>query len=95
MPVRPAASPLTSTPRLFWWILASSVVLALVPTVWTELDIGAAGVFIGSQVQLVAVHWWWVELINAWIPAVFRAILLVALLGWIVASVIRSVFHPS
>jgi lipid A 4'-phosphatase len=33
-----------------------------------------------------AVNWWWVEWINGWIPAVFRACLVIALLGWLVAQ---------
>jgi lipid A 4'-phosphatase len=75
------------TPRLYLWIAASSVLAALVPTLWTNLDIEAAAIFAGPQAALQAVNWWWVELINGWAPAVFRACLFVALLGWMAAHV--------
>jgi lipid A 4'-phosphatase len=59
---------------------------ALVPTVWTTLDLQAAGVFVEPKPALQAVHWWWVELINAYVPTVFRWCLFAAFLGWIAAS---------
>jgi lipid A 4'-phosphatase len=63
-----------------------SVVAALVPTLWTGLDLQAAALFAGTQAPVNAVNWWWVEWINGWIPAVFRACLVIALLGWLVAQ---------
>ena len=71
---------------LFWWILTGLVALALLPTIWTALDVGAAGLFIGPGGAKDIAHWWWVELINLYIPAVFRVIVLVALVAWIWAS---------
>ena len=75
------------TPRLFWWLVGGSVALALVPTVWTSLDLGAAALFLGPSAHTEVVGWWWVELINLYIPAVFRVSIMVALGGWIWASV--------
>ncbi len=60
--------------------------LALLPTVWTGLDLWAAGLFIGDTPQLYAVHWWWVELINVYVPDVFRTIVLVALIAWLAVT---------
>ena len=37
--------------------------------------------------------WWWVELINLYVPAVFRTAVLLALLGWLWASLRRSAHH--
>ena len=71
------------TPGLYLWIAALSVLFALVPTLWTSLDIQAAAVFAGPQATIQAVNWWWVEWINGWVPAVFRVCLFIALLGWI------------
>jgi lipid A 4'-phosphatase len=62
-------------------------VLALVPTIWTALDLAAAGLFIGNALQLHSGTWFWVELINLYIPAVFRTLVLIALAGWIFAMV--------
>ena len=78
------------TPRLFWWCVVTSLMLALVPTLWLELDLHAARLLTGPTVQTDAVHWWWVEWITFYIPTVFRWIVLIALLGWIVASVRKS-----
>jgi len=58
----------------------------MIPTVWTELDLRAAAVFIGSGGHPEVAQWWWVELINLYIPALFRSIVLVALGAWIWAS---------
>jgi lipid A 4'-phosphatase len=63
-----------------------SVVAALVPTLWTGLDLQAAALFAGTGAPVNAVNWWWVEWINGWIPAVFRACLVIALMGWLVAQ---------
>ena len=73
------------TPRLYLWIVALSVLAALLPTLWTTLDLQAAAIFAGPEAPVQAVHWWWVEWINAWVPAVFRICLVIALLGWLVA----------
>ncbi len=62
------------------------MVLALLPTLWTVLDLDAAALFIGPATQVPAGHWWWVELINAYIPAAFRVMVFLALAGWIWAS---------
>ena len=75
----------TKTPPMFWWILGAFVALALVPTIWTAVDLQAAGWFIGPAPQLEAAGWWWVELINLYVPAVFRTLVLLALVGWLVA----------
>jgi len=60
--------------------------LALLPTVWTELDLGAAALFIGPGAPIQAASWFWVELINRYIPAVFRIFLAICLVGWLVAK---------
>lgn len=79
-PALPASS---HTPFLFWWLLIGSTALALLPTIWTTLDLQAAGVFLGPDSNTQVVTWWWIELINAYIPAVFRTAVLLALVGWL------------
>lgn len=76
-----------TTPTLFWWLTGVSILAALVPTLWTALDLAAAGVFFGQTPLLQANHWWWVELINLYVPAVFRVIVLIALVGWVGATI--------
>lgn len=80
MKTLPNLSP-DATPRPFFWTLGCLILLALLPTLWTSLDLQAAAIFSGSDVMLRAVEWPWVEWINAWIPAVFRAVLIVCLLA--------------
>lgn len=73
----------SETPVLFWWLVAASVVAAMVPTVWVAFDLNAAALFFGNPPALAVGHWWWVELINLYIPALFRSMLLLALLAWV------------
>lgn len=73
------------TPGLFVGVLLASVVIAMVPTLWTILDLQAAALFAGPQAPLQSVHWWWVELINDYVPAVFRVYLGLALVAWMVS----------
>lgn len=90
MPTRTTTPPAPSqTPALFWWLLAGSVALALVPTLWISVDLAAAGLFIGDAKRLDSGAWWWVELINMYIPAVFRVVVLIALVAWLFISLRR------
>jgi lipid A 4'-phosphatase len=75
-----------TTPKLFVWIAALSLLVALLPTAWTALDLQAAALFAGPQARIQAGHWWWVELINAYVPSVFRGCLVLALIGWVLAQ---------
>jgi len=61
----------------------------MVPTVWTSVDLAMAGLFLGANARIDAADWWWVELINLYMPAVFRTMVLLALVAWILSSVTR------
>ena len=74
------------TPALFWWIVAVSVCLALLPTIWTSLDLWAAGLFLDPDTQSRVFKWWWVELINLYAPAAFRVLVFIALGAWLWAT---------
>jgi lipid A 4'-phosphatase len=76
----------TKTPPLFWAVIVVFVVLALIPTFWTDLDLAAAGLFAGQDKRLDAGPWPWVVWINAQIPTVFRVMVFAALAGWIFTS---------
>ncbi|MEN9435821.1 MAG: hypothetical protein RIR09_476 [Pseudomonadota bacterium] len=60
--------------------------LAVLPTVWTGLDLWAAALFIGDTAQVHAVQWWWVKLINAYVPAAFRVVALIAFIAWLLLA---------
>ena len=78
--------PRQQTPVLFWWILGGFAALALLPTAWTSLDLNAAALFMGPSARIDAAKWWWVELINLYIPAAFRTMVVMALLGWLLVT---------
>lgn len=67
-----------STPPLFWGLLVVSILAAIVPTVWTELDLRAASQFAGNTPTIGSAGWWWVVWINDYVPAAFRVFLLLA-----------------
>ena len=60
--------------------------LAMVPTLWPVLDLQVAAWFAGPGTEHHIIQWWWVELINLYVPSFFRGVVLVALVGWIAAS---------
>jgi lipid A 4'-phosphatase len=77
----------SKTPPLYFWVMVLSVVVALVPTLWTDLDLRAAALFSGPTPAIASVHWWWVELINLYVPAIFRVGIAIAIVVWLVATV--------
>lgn len=85
MPLPPttASSP---TPRLFWSLLAVAVLAALVPTAFPALDLTAAAVFADKPPAIASVNWWWVQGINLYVPAIFRAALALCFVGWLIAT---------
>ncbi|WP_296509008.1 phosphatase PAP2 family protein [Rhodoferax sp.] len=78
-----------NTPALFWQLVAASVVAALVPTLWPSLDLQAAALFVGETPAIASKSWWWVEWINAWVPAAFRVMLVVCAIGWLGAHLVQ------
>jgi lipid A 4'-phosphatase len=57
---------------MFWWAILILAFFALVPTVWSSVDIFFAELFAGPNKRLEARDWWWVELINLYIPLLYR-----------------------
>jgi lipid A 4'-phosphatase len=74
------------TPRLFVGLVLCSIALALIPTLWPELDVWAAAWFTGAQPRVASVHWWWVEWINYYVPTAFRWGIGLSALGWVAAT---------
>jgi lipid A 4'-phosphatase len=77
---------LRKTPSLFFALVGFFVFLALIPTLWLELDLQAAALFTGDAPKIAAVNWWWVETINRYVPLAFRIMVFTALVLWLVAS---------
>ncbi len=85
----PATAPMTSdaaTPPVFLATVAVFVLLALVPTIWPELDLAVAGSFMGPEPAIKSASWWWVEFINANVPMLFRSVLALCFLAWLWAT---------
>ncbi|OYU41583.1 MAG: hypothetical protein CFE44_28950, partial [Burkholderiales bacterium PBB4] len=76
----------TSTWRLYWGLLIGSLCVALVPALMPSLDIAVAGYFLQPNPPLVTRDWWWVDLINEHLPTIFRVLVSLCLVGWIVAN---------
>lgn len=85
--------PISATPKLFWWLVAASVLLACIPTLWTELDLLTAALFSGPNARITATSWWWVHGINLYVPAIFRGAIFVALVALVVVSIGRKRHH--
>ena len=88
-PPMPGSQPFPAdktTPRLFGLLALALIGLALVPTVWPELDLAVAQWFAPPNGYVDAKSWWWVRGINLYIPAIFRCLVLVAIGLWIVAT---------
>ena len=77
-----------ATPALFGWIIAASLSVALIPTVWTSLDLRGAALFTGPTPAVHSVTWWWVELINLYVPAVFRVGIVAAMVAWLAVTLL-------
>jgi len=82
----PRAPLLPTTPRLYLWIALVSLLLAAVPTAWPELDLSLASLFTGPVPRVDSNTWWWVEWINWYVPSAFRAMLLLAVAAWLIAT---------
>jgi len=89
----PAQAATPSTPRSFQGVMLVSLLLALLPTLWTGLDLQAAALFAGDTAPVHAVNWWWVEWINAYVPTVFRYLLALAFVGWLAATALPRWRH--
>ena len=76
----------TGTQRPYVWIGVAFFAMALVPTVWPELDLATAAWFFQYPANMGPAAWWWVETVNLLVPDAFRFMVVVALVAWLVAS---------
>jgi len=89
----PAANEPGSAPSLFWGIVLALAALAMVPTLWPELDLQVAAWFAGPGTAQQIIQWGWVEFINLHVPSIFRGVVFFSLTGWIVASLRPAYRH--
>ncbi|MCX8520934.1 MAG: phosphatase PAP2 family protein, partial [Rhodoferax sp.] len=79
----PPSSDTDSTPPLLVWIGLAFLLVALIPTAWSSLDLRSAALFGTPDATRQVGNWWWVKTINDYVPSVFRFFLLLAFLGWL------------
>jgi lipid A 4'-phosphatase len=58
----------------------------MIPTLWTPLDFTAASLFAGANPAIASGQWWWVVLINEYVPAGFRGLLVLGFIAWLMAT---------
>ncbi len=70
----------------FFTLLACSILVAMVPTVWPVLDLAVADYFFHASSEWQPATWPWVVAINRYVPLVFRCGLALALLTWLITA---------
>lgn len=83
----PLAAPSSRT--VFLTLLTASLAVAMLPVLWPQLDIAAAAYFLQPNPPINPAQWKWVELVNEYVPDIFRSLALLSLLGWILVSLLR------
>lgn len=83
--------PLTapSSRTAFLTLLIASLAMAMLPVLWPQLDIATAAYFLQPNPPINPAQWKWVELVNEYVPDIFRTLALLSLLGWIIVSLLR------
>jgi lipid A 4'-phosphatase len=79
----------TSSRTAFLALLTISLTVAMLPVLWPQLDIAAAAYFLQPSPPINPAQWKWVELVNEYVPDIFRTLALLSLLGWILVSLLR------
>lgn len=76
---------------LYGRVLAMSLVVALVPAVFPAIDLAVATYFMQTNPPVVAKDWFWVQLLNEYIPTVYRTWAVLCLPAWFLVR--RSARH--
>lgn len=66
--------------KTYGMLFLASVLVALIPTIWSSLDLKFATLFFSDS---KASSWWWVEILNRYTPSVFRGLVLVCSALWL------------
>jgi lipid A 4'-phosphatase len=81
------------TPKLYRDLFLLFVLLALIPTAWTDLDLLAAGLFVGPQPAIDSASWWWVDVLNKYVPTAIHILVICTFVLWVMASFRPQWFH--
>ncbi|MEA3395711.1 MAG: phosphatase PAP2 family protein [Pseudomonadota bacterium] len=78
-----------SSRTVFLLLLGSSLAVAMLPVLWPQLDIAAAAYFLQPTPPINPAQWKWVELVNEYVPDLFRTLALLCIAAWIIISLLR------
>lgn len=73
---------------VFLLVLGVSLFAASLPVFWPQLDIAAAAYFLQPDPPIAAAQWKWVELVNEYLPNLFRGAGLLSLAAWLIVSLL-------
>ena len=76
---------------VFLLVLGASLVAAMLPVVWPQLDIAVAGFFLQPVPPVDPSQWpWgWIYYVNEYLPDIFRGLSMLFIAAWIVVSLLR------
>ncbi len=74
---------------VFLLLLGSSLAVSMLPVLWPQLDIAVAAYFLQPAPPINPAQWKWVELVNEYLPDLFRTVALLCIAAWIVVSLLR------
>ena len=83
------------TSTLYLSLTLLSVLLALATVVYPSLDLSVAHLFLQANPPVQPTQWWWVVQVNEYTPDVFRGLVLVCTLAWLVCSLVRRFRHAA
>ncbi len=68
-------------PKMYWWLLGLSTLVAFIPVFVPALDIAVSGYYLLAKPSRPEAHWLWVEWVNEYIPILFRTLLAICVLA--------------
>ena len=85
--------PLLRSSILYAVVAAVSLLLALVPAIFPQIDLAVSGYFLQADPPLRTAKWLWVELINEYTPTIFRTLAVASLVLWLLVRRSKNYRH--
>ena len=76
---------------VFLLVLGASLIAAMLPVLWPQIDIAVAGYFLQPEPPVDPSRWpWgWIYYVNEYTPDIFRGLSMLFIAAWIVVSLLR------
>ena len=84
-----------STKTLFFVLMLVSLVLAVATALFPAVDLAVSGYFLQPNPPIKPTEWWWVVQVNEYTPDVFRSLVILCALAWIVSSLVPRWRHAA